>query len=449
MLLINPVYLDFIHSCKMNLGLSYIASSLRAKGKKTKLINCQLKTKPDYEKDILSSLNEYNYVGITTNAGNITSALEIAKFIRENYPQKKIVFGGPQATAVYKRLIPEYADIVVRGEGEEAVCELFDTDLAEIKGIAYWDNGLKVNETRLKNANLDDLSWPAHELFLDSYKYCIFANGVCAQVLTSRGCSFRCYFCSRSAYGRGVRLRNIDSVLEEIDYLINNLGVRYVEIIDECFTSFPARVKEFCEKLIRKNYKRVTFTINNGVRPDVCDMEMFALIKKAGFKQIRFGIESGSQRVLNEMNKNLDLSKVRPTVMAAKKSGLGISAYFMLGFPGETLKSMRQTIDFAKSLPLYRAMFAIAAPFAGSELYEIVRKKGEFLTDIELSSVSVFKASSQMPTLSAEDIESYLKKAYKEFYLRPGFMLKRIVAEGVFMLPMILKRFKIESKYKI
>ncbi|MDP8260471.1 MAG: radical SAM protein [Candidatus Gygaella obscura] len=325
---------------------------------------------------------------------------------------------------------------------------MFDLPLPQIKGIAYWDNGIKLNQDREENSDLDSLAWPSHELFLDAHKQCVFPRGICAQVMTSRGCNYRCVFCSNTTHGKGVRFRDIAKVFDEIDYLINKLGVRYVEIIDESFTSFPERVKEFCKGIIKKNYKGVYFVLNNGIRPDISDTSMYKLLKKAGFGQLRFGIESGSQVVLDAMQKDFTLEKVKSAVNSARDVGIKAAAFFMFGFPSETQETMRQTIDFAKSLPLCRAYFAIATPFPGSPLHDIVKKRGRFLKDMDLESTSILKACFQIPGLDPQEVEDMLKQAYKEFYLRPVFLSKRIILEGPVLLTMLAKRLRIETNLK-
>ena len=417
MLLIDPYHSTSWHY-GVSLGLGYIASVLESKSMKVKVIDYQINE--DCEKQILESLKEHHWVGIYISIASITNSLNIAKVIRRQSPRTKIVMGGPHATVIYDKLIPEYADIVVRGEGERTITEVVDSKpLKDIQGIAYWDNGLKTTSSRSLIEDLDSLTFPAFHVFdLKGYK----SPGVqrfAVPLITSRGCPYQCIYCgTKITHGTKLRLRSVENVIGEIDYLVKRFKVGEIFIYDDCFTFYPERVKEICNNIIKQRYKDLRFSLYNGVRPDICDDQMFRLMKQAGFYHVRLGIESSSQEILDKANKNLELTKVKETIAAIRKAGIRVGAFFMLGLPFDTKKTMQETIDFAKTLHLNEALFSIATPLPGTRFYEIVKKGGRFLQDLNLQSVDALKPCFEMEHLKAQDMEKMLTKAYRQFCSR-------------------------------
>jgi radical SAM superfamily enzyme YgiQ (UPF0313 family) len=407
-------------------GLGWIASSLERIGLKPKLIDCQIT--PRYKQFILEALKEYPTVGITTTAGTISSSLEIATLIRQNSPTTKIIMGGPHPTAVYERLIPRYADIVVLGEGEDTITELMQQeDLSKIKGIAYWDGSLKVNERRPLIEDLDRLGFPAWHLYdLRRYRFAT-THLPFAMITTSRGCHYDCIYCTKHVHGYKIRLRSLENVLDEIDYLVNKHSVREIRIMDDNVAFYCERVKKLCELIIGRRYKNLRFVISNGLRADNGDFEMFKLLAQAGFYLVAIGIDSASQQILDAAERKLKLESARKTIEMARKAGIRVRVPFIIGFPFDTEQTIEETISFAKSLPIDNVSFNIAIPFPGTKFYKIVQEKGKFLYDLTMNS-AVFdgKAVYEMEHLKARDMDRMNCRAYREFYLRPSQIWRAI-----------------------
>ncbi|MFH1563778.1 MAG: radical SAM protein [Nitrospirota bacterium] len=414
-------------------GLSYLASVLEQKGITVEVIDCQLLK--DYKYEINKFLKDNPVVGISANIAIIGSALDISKYIRQTSPRTKIIMGGPQPTVVYEKLIPEYADNVVIGEGEDTIVDLMQNeDPSTIQGIAYWNNGsIKVTPPRALIDELDKLPYPAWHLF-DLEKYSSGNNRkLFTLLITSRGCPNECIYCSKSVHGSKIRLRSLDNVLGEIDYLVSKFGVKEIQIVDENFTFYPQRVKEFCKMVIGRSYRNLRFALLNGMMPDVDDFEMFDLLAKAGFCIVNFGIESGSQEILEKLKRRFDIKKVKKTVAIAKKVKMVVRAFFMIGLPFDNLETIQETIDFAKSLPVDYAVFCMATPLPGTEFYETVEKKGRFLCDLHLDSTNYFtgRASYELNNgLNANKIEKMYKRAYRQFYFRPAQLLKCLTSHN-------------------
>ncbi len=432
MLLINPLdYKPYVFVPALALG--YLASALKKKKFAYKIIDCNIEQ--DYLNKIFSLAASFDYVGITATIGNIESAVSIAGFIKEKFPDKKIIFGGPQAAAIYKELIPEYCDIVVLSEGEHIVVEIMQGKaLSEIKGIAYFDKGkVVINQKREFINDIDSINFPAWEDFdLGKYRPVVKRRGYIKQpfvlFLTSRGCPYDCVFCTKNIHGYQLRLRSVENILAEIDELVNRFGVKGISIADDNFTFYPDRVKEICSKIIERGYKDISFSVFAGIRSDIGDEEMFRLMKKAGFSFVAFGIESGSQKVLDKVSKRLDLSKVGKTISLAKKAGLYTLGFFMLGFVYDDYNSMKDTIKFAKSLPLDIAGFHIATPLPGTKYYNQLSAKATFAYKSNLESLNYHKylIPFEFSGYDGKMVKKMHDKAYFEFYSRPKQILRLI-----------------------
>ena len=417
-LLINPVN-HWVFKTPF-LGLASLASALEKIGIEVKIIDCQVSS--NYKEIIVNLLKSYPNVGISANVASISSALEISKLIKQVSPATKIIMGGPQPTAIYDKLIPEYADIVVMGEGEDTIVELLRSDnLERIRGIAYWENEVKVTTSRPFIADLDRLPFPAwHLVNLEKYR---FANTHIPFVgmMTSRGCPYQCIYCTKFVHGTKLRLRSLDNVIREIDYLVNRFGIREIHIQDDNLLFYPERVKELCRMIISRNYKDLRFNLGSGVAANVGDQEMFKLLALAGTYFVSFAIESASQDISHKIGRRIDLKLIRQKIDMAKKAGMRTRALFILGLPFDTVASMEESIRFARNLPVDYASFFIAIPFPGTRFYEIVEKDGKFLYDLITKSdhYTTGKAVYEMDSLKAKDVERMYKRAYRKFYWRP------------------------------
>jgi len=426
-LLISPAYLRSRYTLPPP-GIGYIASSLEGIGCQVRFIDCQITS--NYKRKVLSLLPDYPTVGISVTAGTVSSALDIAKAIRIFSPQTKIIMGGPQATAVYEKLIPEYADIVVRGEGEDTIVELMQQkDLSNIRGIAYWNKELKVNPSRPYIEDLDRLRFPAWHLYKqEKYKFSSCRTPL-AFVITSRGCPYDCIHCTKFVHGYKVRVRSIDNVMNEINYMVSELSIKEILIADDLFTYNVDRVKELCKRIIACRYIDLRFLLTGGIRPDFDNQEIFNLLAEAGFYFLGIGVETASQEVADKLGRSLDINKLRNNISMARKAGLKVVLYFMLGLPFDTKETMRETIDLAKNLSADGATFLFTIPFAGTKLCKMVHEKGRFLVDLNLNSIC-YEANPvyEIGQLKAKDVKTMFKLAHREFYLRPANIYNAVSA---------------------
>ncbi len=361
----------------------------------------------------------------------------------------RIVVGGPHPTACPDHAL-EAADVVVRGEGEETIVELCDhaLDPEGVPGISHRRNGQNVhNPPRPFISDLDSLPFPARDAFPALSRYGglpSLGNRTVGNISTSRGCYGLCKFCFNAVFGRKCRFRSAGNVIEEWDELVNKYGVDVVTISDDHFTSSPKRTGEICDMLVRKKLDRIPWTCSNGIRVETASLDMLKMMRRAGCCAVSFGIESGSDEALEMMGKKITMEKIRKAVNNARSAGINtLSGFFMLGTPWDTEKSMQDTIEFAKSLPLDFAQFAIATPYPGTEMYELVKNN---MLDVPYSEYGTHEGMVyfETETLSGEMVKQYFSKAYRSFYFRPALALRHVkrIAQNPSLLSVYLRGVK-------
>ena len=294
--------------------------------------------------------------------------------------------------------------------------------LSSIKGLVWRKNGeVTVNPPRPFIADLDDLPVPLYHL-LPLQKYLIpLIKGPYCFIVTSRGCPAGCTFCIKHVtYGPTMRLRSPARLLEEMQVL-DGLGVRHIHMYADLFTVNRQQVVDLCQGIIDSGLK-ITFTCNSRV--DFIDREMLQLMAKAGCYYIAWGLESGSREILSHARKGVDPGRAARSLAWAREAGIRNWGYFIIGLPGETEDTIRETIAFSKSLPLDIALFHIAAPYPGTPFFSEVVKNGWFRPGVRWEQVDMDESTVlDYPGLSAERLEYWQKRAFREWALRPGPMI--------------------------
>lgn len=271
------------------------------------------------------------------------------KRARELNPEIIIIAGGVHATIHSRQLLENFAiDFVAIGEGEETIIELLgalragaDTD--SIKGIAFMQaGGVVTTPDRPLLADLDTLPFPKHELFMTP-------DRTMACILTSRGCPFKCSFCCLYAISkRKYRVRSVDSVVAEVEHIIATFpGITSIQISDDTFTLNHQRAIDFCKEIVRRNI-RIKFTCSARFKP--ASKELFEWMEKAGFTTIMFGLETGSEKLMHSIHKNITKEDVVRTFEMLKDSSMNVTTFLMVGFPGETFETVEETVRFVKQL---------------------------------------------------------------------------------------------------
>jgi len=414
------------------LSLACIAGSLLAGKHEVKIFDFNLYEQGDSK--LLDELEKFSpdFAGITFVTPLIREADRVAKIIKKKNENIIVIGGGPHPSSFPESALKETAlDIAVIGEGDFSINEIVGgKNLSEIKGIAYKKEGkIFVNERKDFIQNLDTLAFPAHHLYeIGKYKVpsAIAKKNPVAWVETSRGCPFGCIYCNKSCFGRTFRVKSPERVAKEF-IKIKELGFKEIHLTDDGFTTDLNRAKKICDLLVEKKADIIWSTIT-GIRVDRVDFELLQKMKKAGCYRVYFGIESGNQKILNNIKKGINLEQVIKAVRMAKQAGLEVAGYFMIGLPGETEETMQDTINFAKSLNLDLAKISITIPLPATEMFNELESK-KLIKTHEWENFKFYSTPSAIydhPNLSWQTIESYYKKFYRAVYLNPDFIFKRI-----------------------
>lgn len=336
---------------------------------------------------------------------------------------------GTHPSVFPKEILENYpVDIVGIGEFDYTVADVVNNfnNLNKVKGIAYknYKGKITFTEPRPLIQNLDDLPFPArHHLNMSEYRESNTTKTPFARIMSSRGCNGRCIFCVWNSvlFKQKFRARSAENVIKEIQFLIEKYGVKYVYIDDDTFTVDKQRVIDICGMLKDKGIYWGTLS-----RIDTIDSEMLKEMKEAGCDMIVYGVESGSQEVLNKMKKGTTIEQIRRVIKETKDIGIRVHATFMFGSPGETRETIRQTIDFAKELDPDTAQFPLCMPYPGTEFYDMaVDNKWLKINGWSDFFSATDKAVVEYNNLTKDDLENAVKTAYKEFYLRPSYIIKR------------------------
>jgi anaerobic magnesium-protoporphyrin IX monomethyl ester cyclase len=414
------------------LNLMYLASSLEKESYSVKIIDDDL-LQQGYE-EIANQVEKINppVVGVTAGTSTIKSALKYLELIKKNVPEVLTVIGGPHTTFLpYETLKDsEYLDVVVMGEGEETMVELTDhsimnnQNIGDIKGIVYRDSNsgkLRATEKRPLIQDLDSIPFPARHLVpFSDYDATQDQTG---GIITSRGCVYNCNYCSSSLImGKKFRSRSPNNVVDEIEELIDTYHINDIGFMDDTFMLNKKRASEIADEIKARDLD-ISFVASSRV--DRVDKDLLENLKSSGLKTIYYGVESGSQRILDLMKKGITLKNVEDAVKIAKDVNLDVLTSFILGYPGETEKDMDKTIDFSTKLDSDYCQYSILTPFPGTPIYADLVEKNLIDND-EWNKYTVLKPILKYSEigLSKKMVERKLATAYLKFYARPKYLLK-------------------------
>jgi len=373
-----PSLLAFVDYQYPLIGLAYMAAVLEKNGYDVTVVDAPAYKMTYKETEHAIRLFEPDIVGITSVAATFTSALQVAKDIKTSYPRALTVFGGPHATVMDRQIISEHeeVDVVVRGEGEQTIADLARyvsnsglKSLNEIEGITFRKNGGVVRTpNRPFIQNLDELPFPAYHYF-PLRKYQIFGK-LGLPMVTSRGCASQCTFCYvPQIAGNHFRTRSPKNVVDELEWTQNEYKADFITFTDEVFTYEKERVFEICSEIKRRNLK---VPWDCQTRADHVSRELLAKMKNANCQLISFGVESGSQEILNAMKKGTTVQQNEMAVKWAKESGISVAISLIIGYPGETKESLKQTFDFIKKTEPDDIYMYLATPYPNTELRDLV-----------------------------------------------------------------------------
>jgi len=442
---VNP----FSYQIVPDLGLMYLASTLRKAGLNVSVHDFR-RDRGDY--DLLTELIhniQPTIVGIKCFSFELPRVKEMAEIIRRAYPQTLIVIGGPHPSmdpAGTLNTIPD-ADYAFLGESEYSFTNFAlwikqggqDRPPENIRGIAYRDSSEIVTREPAFQENLDLIPMPAWDL-LPPNSYPDEATGIfvpgfpASPMMLSRGCPYACTYCgARHVMGERIRYRSPENVLEEIAYLEREHGVRNFTFVDDNFTCSRPRAIQLFEALANRP-RRVAFTFPNGVRIDTLDEELLKLMERAGCYSLALGIESGSDQTLVRMKKKQTVESVVKVVnLIRSTTSIRVTGFFILGYPGETIQDVCNTIKFAAELPIHHPHFCVFAPLYGSPVYDELRKQGLIPASGLRPEEMTFDRPMSLPGLPPRKLIILHHYAYLRFYLKPWRiwnLMKEIKSSG-------------------
>ena len=359
------------------LGLGYIAAYLKQRSVSVDLVECTFLSQEEALGKIICSAPRI--IGIYTMFSMKNQAIQLAKLLRNNC--ELLVAGGPLPTSNPESFTEDF-DVVAIGEGEETMLDLVHTvengnDLSNVRGIGFHTKNKsesKLTSPRGFIENLDRIPFPARDLFDNQAYKAYFAKNfgyTTTSIMTSRGCPFQCDFCSRPVFGNQFRTRSASNIVDEME-TIQALGYDRVWFADDCFTLNKRRFIDICNKIIERQIKIGWECLS---RVDTIDKEVAEKMKQAGCVRVYFGIESGNDRILALMNKQITTKQAKKAVYMTKQAGIQVGAFFIIGYPSENDETILDTVRFASCLPLDYLSFTLPYPIPGTPLYDRVKDR--------------------------------------------------------------------------
>lgn len=372
------------------LGVLYLAAVLEKEGHTVDVIDSTILTRAQYETRINSI--HADMVGISASFGQIEATLNLAKMMKECCIP--VVVGGPGPSSMGPELFLTWCDYVVKGEGEETFSDIAlhieAGEMPPVKGSYTQVNGSPVSPgTRPPIKNIDAVPFPAREkvTITDYVKHwkSTYPKAV-TSILSSRGCPFHCIFCSKSVFGTKFRARSADNLAQELQ-VIQELGFDRVWFVDDLFVYNRKRVKEICETIRRE---KIDIEWACQARVELMDRELLSLMKSSGLVCIAFGVESGSQRLVDWYNKGFTLDQCRAVFSMCHHMKIAAHAYFIVGAPVETPDDIEQTKGFIREINPAYAIFSVLTPYPGTPLYSQYNPSGDLdeLDDARKSAIA-------------------------------------------------------------
>ena len=418
------------------LGLGYIAAALQKDGFGVRIQDACLDTLSTQQ--LVHRCQDSDLVGISAYSCDYNAAAELVRGLKQSRPDRPVVLGGSHFSALPKHIMRELPvlDFGIVGEGEVPLTQLArhiteqaDPDqLSEIEGLVYRKgDDVRINPNRFYTQHeLPDR--PAWEI-LELDRYPLQPNGVfsrgmrVAPLITSRGCPYACSFCEcRLLSGNRVRRRPVSMVLDEMESLARRFRIDEFNILDSAFLHDGPYVQSFCEAMIERDL-RIYWSLTSGVRIDTLTPEIARIMEKAGCYSMALGIESGSDRVLKDMKKNLTVDQVMKKVRQIREcSSIRLTGFFIIGYPTETKQDTADTIRLSVNLPLDRANFFNFQPLPGTSVFEELKRKG-ILKGLATDRLYIHDYAFSHPTFSNRWLKKQIRSAHFRFYSRPLILL--------------------------
>lgn len=424
-----------------SLGLAYLAAAAEQAGHDVRILDCTVGGKGWDDVTAEGRTFAPDVVGMTATTPSFGNAVKTVELLRPILPGAAFVVGGSHPTAM-----PEHTaaagvfDFLVAGEGEETFVELLGhlngagPALAEIRGLGWMREGKPVlNPLRAPIADLDNIPFPARHLLPPLSAYhptpASLRKLPLVHVMTSRGCPFRCNFCDRAVFGDRCRQRSVNNVMQEVTQVVSVHGAREIRFFDDTFTLNRERLENICAEM--KQFRpRLPWTCLTNVK--CVDLDMLRMMKDAGCWQVLYGLESGDDGILKSLGKGNTVADNRQAVEWARKAGLRVRCDFLVGSPDETMDTLRRTVEFARSLDIDFAHFNKFVPFPGTRFYDELVLRGHTFDFSQSSTLDHDALVFVPPAIDPDEYREFLDRAYRQFYLRPGYLARRALGMRTF-----------------
>ncbi len=409
--------------------------SPREKGYDVNVIDCQALhlTLSDVEKEL--GKRKPDIVGLTSTTLTYKSALNIIKVAKDVLPDCLTIIGGSHATFWDEEALNEcpQLDIIVRGEGETTLLEIVKKvengkSFHDVVGTTCrkGDDIIK-NPDRPHIEDLESLPYPAFHLWpIEHFKK---YGKIIFPVMTSRGCTFWCDFCSAvRMFGRKYRMRSPQKVVDELEFLYKKYGEDQYTFYDDAFTVDQSRTEEICNEILKRGLK---IKWDCETRVDMVTKDLLQKMKDAGCIAVWFGVEAGSEQVIKAMGKGISLTQTFNAFKWANEVGLMTVASMILGFPGETRETAMESINLLKRIKSDEIGVYIATPYPGTPMYDYVKKMG-WIKITDFNKYDTATPIFETPTMSMNELRELHDMAHRKFYLRPTYIIRAFSKGGVY-----------------
>ena len=459
-LLVNPPeiqskYKEFLGLTAPPLGLAYIAAVLEENSIKVKILDAPALNMDYYKyRKAVSKLN-VDVLGVQTTTPTINQALQVAQITKEEQSDCVITLGGYHATFMPNQILRQndFVDIIVRNEGEYTTLDVVnaienDKPLKNIDGINYRDGNILIETPqRPPIENLDALPFPARHL-LPMDQYMIFGRKQqLATMICSRGCPMGSSFCASSAmHGRRARFRSPENAVDELEQIVDAFRVNMIGFMDDTFTLYPNWVNKFCELIAKRD---VDVTWGCTARVDRMGKQLLNRMKEAGCRTLLLGVESGNQGILNNVQKGATIDQARQTFKLARDIGMHTIASMTVGLPGETKVTADETMNFTRRVNPDYAIFSLATPYPGTKFFDLAEKMG-LIKVKDWTHFNLIMPVLETTEFSLDELRAMQTKAFRDFYMRPGYVLRQFKKDKLLFLLIFYTIFKgaIKSKFK-
>jgi anaerobic magnesium-protoporphyrin IX monomethyl ester cyclase len=437
------------------IGLAYLAGAVQHEHSAAILDMLKTRMTDDEFRGFVKS-GQFEVVGFQCYTQELQSVAKLTALVKSVSKGIVTVAGGPHPTLLAKETMEALSsslDYVLRGEGDLTFPQFLSClenkldKIEQVPGLV-WRQADKVIENAPPEfvKDLNALPLPAWELiqpqtYPPAQHGAFFKKFPIAPIVTTRGCPYACKFCSAPILsGRQVRFHDPERISNEIRLLHSQYGIREIHIIDDNFTINRSHAVAVLKKIIEAKLD-ISIAFPNGIRVETVDEELLDLMKRAGAYLISLGIESGSDRILQLMNKKLKVAATEEKVKMIHRAGLDIAGFFVIGFPGDTKEDIEKTIRFSLKLPLIRANYFDFLPLPGTPIYYELQEKGE-LARIDWNQFHFMTAPYAPAGMTREELRGFQRKAFIRFYLRPKILIRNIFQIRSFLhFKYLLRRF--------